>query len=81
MNATGAAFTNGAHKVYLTIPKSEIYAGEQANRGFSLSQLTTGVESVECHDHEPQAVYDLSGRRIRHAGKGIYIVNGKKIIK
>lgn len=81
MNATGAAFTNGAHKVYLTIPKSEINAGEQANRGFSLSQLITGVESVECHDHEPQAVYDLSGRRIRHAGKGIYIVNGKKIIK
>ena len=81
MNATGAAFTNGAHKVYLTTPKSEIDAGQQANRGFSLSQLITGVESVECHDHEPQAVYDLSGRRIRHAGKGIYIVNGKKIIK
>jgi hypothetical protein len=29
----------------------------------------------------PATIYDLSGRRIQNAQKGIYIVNGKKILK
>ena len=80
MNDGGAAFTNGAHKAYLKIPKSE-FTGTQAVRGFAFKGTATGVESVESSSNAPQAIYDLTGRRVSKAGKGIYIINGKKIIK
>lgn len=82
MEADGAAFTNGAHKAYLKIQKSE-FAGMQAAaaRGFAFEGTVTGVESVESSNNAPQAIYDLTGRRVSKAEKGIYIINGKKVIK
>ncbi len=42
---------------------------------------TTGIEAV---DSEAEAgsdvIYDLSGRRVAKAQKGVYIVNGKKVV-
>ncbi len=75
----GAAFTNGAHKAYLKILKSE-FAGQPV-RGFAFKGTATGVESVESSNNAPQAIYDLTGRRVSKAEKGIYIINGKKVIK
>ena len=80
MTADGAAFTNGAHKAYLKIKKSE-FAGTQPARAFAFNGTTTGVESVESSNNAPQAIYDLTGRRVSKAEKGIYIINGKKVIK
>lgn len=80
MAADGAAFTNGAHKAYLKIPKSE-FTGMLAIKGFAFNGTTTGVESVESSNHAPQVIYDLAGRRVSKAEKGIYIINGKKVIK
>ena len=80
MAADGAAFTNGAHKAYLKIPKSE-FTGMLAIKGFAFNGTTTGVESVESSNHAPQTIYDLTGRRVSKAEKGIYIINGKKVIK
>ena len=80
MVADGAAFTNGAHKAYLKIRKSE-FAGTQPAKAFAFKGTATGVESVESSNHAPQAIYDLTGRRVSKAEKGIYIINGKKVIK
>lgn len=80
MTADGAAFTNGAHKAYLKIPKNE-FTGMLAIKGFAFNGTTTGVESVESNNHAPQVIYDLAGRRVSKAEKGIYIINGKKVIK
>lgn len=80
MAADGAAFTNGAHKAYLKIPKSE-FTGAMAVKGFAFKGTTTGVESVESNNKAPQVIYDLAGRRVSKAEKGIYIINGKKVIK
>lgn len=80
MEKDGAAFTNGVHKAYLKIKKSE-FASTQPVRGFAFKGTTTGVESVESSNNAPQAIYDLTGRRVSKAEKGIYIINGKKVIK
>ena len=44
----------------------------------------TGVESIEHSpltiDHEAGAMFDLSGRRVNKAQKGLYIQNGKKVM-
>ena len=80
MTTDGAAFTNGAHKAYLKILKNE-FTGMLAIKGFAFNGTTTGVESVESNNHAPQVIYDLAGRRVSKAEKGIYIINGKKVIK
>lgn len=79
MNPTGAAFTNGAHKAYLKLAKSTP-AGSQAVNGFPFNGTTTGIEQIEAGADAKNAIYDLSGRRVNKAAKGIYILNGKKVL-
>ena len=42
---------------------------------------TTGVESSEIDNENSMQFYDLMGRCVKNPMRGIYIVNGKKIIK
>lgn len=79
MNPTGAAFTNGAHKAYLKLDKNTP-AGSQAVNGFPFNGTTTGIEQIEAGADAKNAIYDLSGRRVNKAAKGIYILNGKKVL-
>lgn len=79
MNATGAAFTNGAHKAYLKLAKNTP-AGSQAVNGFPFNGTTTGIEQIEAGADAKNTIYDLSGRRVNKAAKGIYILNGKKVL-
>lgn len=46
-----------------------------------LDRETNDIDYIQAHPSEDGACYDLSGRRVATPGKGIYIVNGKKIIK
>ena len=42
----------------------------------------TGIDELKSENANVKtAVYDLSGRRVQKAQKGLYIVNGKKVIK
>ena len=41
---------------------------------------TDGINSLSI-DMQNAAVYDLQGRRVQNAQKGLYIVNGKKVVK
>ena len=79
MNPTGVAFTNGAHKAYLKLAKSTP-AGSQAVKGFPFNGTTTGIEQIEAGADAKNTIYDLSGRRVNKAAKGIYILNGKKVL-
>lgn len=69
-------FLNNANKAYL--PASAVPAGAKALR-FNFGG-TTAIESVVTGLDTNAAIYDLSGRRVEKAVKGIYIQNGKKII-
>lgn len=43
--------------------------------------IATGIKNVRNAADSADAIYDLSGRRVQNAQKGIYIVNGKKVLK
>ena len=54
-------------------------------QGFVLSfdGMETGIALEQIMQPRPEAhepAYDLSGRRVNHAAKGIYIIGGKKVI-
>ena len=42
--------------------------------------VPTGIDTIGNQPAQEQTVYDLSGRRVERAGKGLYIVNGKKVM-
>ena len=75
----GTAFTSAAHKAYLAVPKS---LAEGAN-SFSFDLFgTDGINQVKVAETAAQGVYTLSGVRVdaQKLQKGIYIVNGKKMV-
>jgi hypothetical protein len=41
---------------------------------------TTGIDGITSNAHQRSATFDLHGRRVNKAGKGLYIVNGKKVL-
>ena len=74
--------TNKAFKAYLNIPVTS----EEAAARFLVFNITdgteTGIENIEGTGNTANAaIYDLSGRRMHNAQKGIFIVNGKKVVK
>lgn len=78
-NENGTAFTNGANKAYLAV-KGKL----SQMRGFSFESMTTNINNVVANTNNSKnaVIYDLNGRRINtlNAAKGVYIVNGKKVI-
>ena len=74
--ADGAAFDVAANKAYLAVPNGEI--GEV--RGFNLNDGADAISEI-MKNEKMSAIYDLSGRRVVKATKGLYIVNGKKVVK
>lgn len=75
--AEGTAFLNNANKAYLLA--SDVVNTPQGALRFNFGG-TTAIESVVTGLDTNAAIYDLSGRRVEKAVKGIYIQNGKKII-
>ena len=73
--AEGAAFSIAADKAYLAVPTTMA-----ANiQGFTFSDTETGINGINAAEGK-QAIYNLQGQRVGKATKGIYIVNGKKVI-
>ena len=74
VNADGAAFTSGAHKAWLALPAST------TAHFFSLDGETNGIQAVETSPAYSGKYYDLQGRQVAQPTKGLYIVNGKKVV-
>lgn len=47
----------------------------------SYDAVTNGISTVETTAPNSDALFDLQGRRVAQPTKGLYIVNGKKVIK
>jgi hypothetical protein len=70
------AFANKGFKAYL--PASSASSARFISFDFGTE---TAIENIEGAEAENAVVYDLSGRRVQKAQKGVFIVNGKVVIK
>ena len=87
--SAGVAFyklgSNGiiaANKAYLMANNSSV-ANAHEFFTFDIETTATGVDNINAQDSEKDVeakVFDLQGRRVAKPAKGIYIVNGKKIL-
>ena len=70
--------TLGANKAYLTLVNGPKSAGA---RGLWFDDETTGLNKVEMNNSKTNGVfYNLAGQRVTQPSKGLYIVNGKKVV-
>ena len=75
---TDGKFTAKANKAYMVLPAE---ASNVSFYGFRGEEGTTGVENVEIRN-EKEEIFDLAGRRVNEiTEKGIYIINGQKVVK
>lgn len=74
----GGAFYVKAGTAYLAVPEAKA-AGA---KGFTLNGEATGIESVNANVENAKAIYNLNGQRVASMAKpGLYIVNGKKVVR
>jgi hypothetical protein len=76
--------TFGPHKAYMPIPESMVPATAARAGGFSVKfvdEESTGIEETAGRGASASdALYDLQGRKVSNAKRGLYVRNGKKII-
>jgi hypothetical protein len=73
------AFLNNGFKAYLPKP-----VGTAAARFFvfDFGGNETGIDELEGENGNVKTeIYDLAGRRVQNAQKGVFVVNGKVVIK
>ena len=73
----GAPFVSKAGLAYLAVKTADA----AAVKGFSLFDMETGISKVTGSAAAGNGViYDLQGRRVERAVRGLYIVNGRKVM-
>ncbi len=74
----GGAFYVKAGTAYLAVPEGNT-AGA---KGFAFNGEATGIEGVNANVENAKAIYNLNGQRVASMAKpGLYIVNGKKVVR
>ena len=78
----GGTWLNNDNKAYLLVENVTNTEGNARFLSFDFG-TETGLDVIKGTEpaSSESVVYDLSGRRVRNAQKGMYIVNGKKVIK
>ena len=74
----GTGCTLAANRVYVDMTAVSVYSGGGAVK--MGVDLTDGISVVDAQSANA-TVFDLSGRRVVKPTKGLYIVNGKKVVK
>jgi hypothetical protein len=62
---------------------SPVKVSDEAMRSIRIREKgegTTGIEEVKGENGEVKTIYDLQGRRVEVPNKGLYIINGKKVL-
>lgn len=73
----GGAFKVKAGTAYLAVP-----AGNTTAKGFAFNGEATGIEGVNANVENVKTIYNINGQRVASMAKpGLYIVNGKKVVR
>ena len=73
--------TLSAGKAYLPLPTAQLPSGTGARQLIMVfDDETTGIQQIQSDVKSNGDYYDLKGRRVSTPTRGLYIVNGKKVI-
>lgn len=78
--STTQEVTIPAGKAYVTVPSSAFGGSESRSLGISFDEITGIAEVNGRLDNVRGEIYNLKGQRVAQPAKGLYIMNGKKVI-
>lgn len=76
---SGGTVTVGQNRAYIDLSKVSEATSRGSNFMGMFDNVVTGVESVKTAG-EPTSIYNLQGQNVVNAKKGIFVVNGKKML-
>ena len=80
-NGSDGSIVLMASGVFVAFSASEGYTANYSNLfRIDVVAIQTGIDAVESETVDVKAFYDLQGRVVDNPTKGIYIVNGKKVL-
>ena len=78
-NGSSAWYTNPSEWSYI-LTKPYIWGGSVWNFEKSNIAVETGIEEVKNENGNANTIYDLQGRKVENPTKGIYVINGDKVL-
>ena len=70
-----------ASGVFDAYSATEGYTGNFSNLfRISVVDVETAIDEVKGEDGNVKVIYDLQGRKVEQPVKGVYIINGKKLL-
>ena len=80
-DTAGSTVTVGANKAYIDLEQVPAAAADAKSLVKLYFDESSAIEAVEeAKTLNGGQIYDLSGRSVRHMTRGLYIVNGKKVL-
>lgn len=74
----GGAFYVKSETAYLAVPITKA----ESTKAFVLDDETTAINGISTRNDQAETVYNLNGQRVASMAKsGLYIVNGKKVVR
>lgn len=77
--AGGDGVTIGQYRAYITLKDIEA-ASSRGAFFMGFDDETTGIGNVQTERNSDETIYNLQGQRMSKAGKGLFIVGGKKML-
>ena len=65
---------------YIVWTKLNSYYNNLYNKASAIDP-TVDINDIEADSKAEGAIYDLSGRKVKKTGNGVYIIGGKKVVK
>lgn len=75
-NGAKGSIKNGKLEMELTIN----YNDTKIYTYFKGEMITTGIYKIQTENKRQYEIYDLTGKRVYKTRKGIYIINGRKVV-
>ena len=77
----GTGCSIAANRAYIDMSQVDVYTDNGENvKMLTVSGSTTGIRSMGDDQTENGVIYNLAGQRVEKATRGLYIVNGKKVL-
>ena len=75
-----SVYDYGTVVITATSEETKEYKAGSASYTLNVTDVPTGIDSITAEDLYNGKVYDLMGRKVSKLGKGVFIVNGKKVV-
>lgn len=76
----GGTFSGSIYNIRMSTVDAVSHKCEDVSFKVTVNAPETGAENVKAENGNVKTVYDLQGRKVNTPSKGLYIINGKKVL-